>query len=219
MNLTANKLLLVGAGGHCWSVLDSIDRTQYADIAIIDLPEKTGQYVSDVPVVGTDQDIPLLYAKGYQMAIITIGNIGIPKKRMEMYQLLKAAGFSFPSVIDKTAIVSYSGTVIEEGVFIGKGVIVNTRVGLGVCSIVNSGAIIDHDCEIGRFAHVGPGVCLSGGVLVGDNTLIGIGSSIMQSIVVGRDTIVGAGSVVVRDMPDGVVACGNPCRVLRKTEG
>ena len=44
---------------------------------------------------------------------------------------------------------------------------------------------------------------------------IGTSCTILSSVTIGRNSIIGAGSVVTRDVPDNVVAAGNPCRVLR----
>ncbi len=44
---------------------------------------------------------------------------------------------------------------------------------------------------------------------------IGTSCTILSNVTVGRNAIIGAGSVVTRDVPDNVVAAGNPCRVLR----
>ena len=40
--------------------------------------------------------------------------------------------------------------------------------------------------------------------------------SVLPGVTIGDDTVIGAGSVVNKDIPDGVVAAGNPCRVIRK---
>ncbi len=39
---------------------------------------------------------------------------------------------------------------------------------------------------------------------------------IMPGVTIGEDTVIGAGSVVVKDIPAGVVAVGNPCRIMRE---
>ena len=52
-------------------------------------------------------------------------------------------------------------------------------------------------------------------VRIGRNCWIGAGAIILPGVTIGDDTVVGAGSVVPRDLPEGVVAVGNPCRVLR----
>ena len=52
-------------------------------------------------------------------------------------------------------------------------------------------------------------------ITVGDNVWIGAKACLLPGVTVGEGAVVGAGSVVVRDVPPGVVAAGNPCRVLR----
>jgi maltose O-acetyltransferase len=44
---------------------------------------------------------------------------------------------------------------------------------------------------------------------------IGGGAIVLPGVTIGDDTTIGAGSVVVRDIPPGVVAAGNPCKVIR----
>ena len=53
-------------------------------------------------------------------------------------------------------------------------------------------------------------------ITVGDSVWIGANVSVLPGVTIGSNTIIGAGSVVNKDIPDGVIACGNPCRVIRK---
>ena len=50
---------------------------------------------------------------------------------------------------------------------------------------------------------------------IGKNCWIGAGAIILPGITIGDNVVVGAGSVVTKDLPDNVVAVGNPCKVLR----
>ena len=52
-------------------------------------------------------------------------------------------------------------------------------------------------------------------VKIGNNVWIGGGSILLPGVTVGDNVVIGAGSVVTRDIPDNVIACGNPCRVIR----
>jgi maltose O-acetyltransferase len=52
-------------------------------------------------------------------------------------------------------------------------------------------------------------------VAIGDDVWVGGGAIICPGVTVGSRTVIGAGSVVTRDVPDGVLAAGNPCRVIR----
>lgn len=53
-------------------------------------------------------------------------------------------------------------------------------------------------------------------VTIGDNVWIGGNTTICPGVHIGSNTVIGAGSVVTKDIPDWVVAAGNPCRVIRK---
>ena len=53
-------------------------------------------------------------------------------------------------------------------------------------------------------------------ITVGDNVWIGANVSVLPGVSIGSNTIIGAGSVVNKDIPDGVIAAGVPCRVIRR---
>lgn len=53
-------------------------------------------------------------------------------------------------------------------------------------------------------------------VTIGDNVWIGGNTVIMPGVHIGSNTVIGAGSVVTKDIPEWVVAAGNPCRVIRQ---
>jgi len=52
-------------------------------------------------------------------------------------------------------------------------------------------------------------------VSIGDNVWIGAGVNILPGVSIGANSVIGAGAVVVRDIPEGVLAAGNPARVIR----
>ena len=53
-------------------------------------------------------------------------------------------------------------------------------------------------------------------ISIGSNVWLGAAAIVLPGVSVGADSIVGAGSVVTRDIPSGVLALGNPCRVVRE---
>ena len=55
-------------------------------------------------------------------------------------------------------------------------------------------------------------------VTICDNVWIGGHASILPGVTIGEGAVIGAGSVVTRDIPPGVVAAGNPCRIIRHIE-
>lgn len=55
-------------------------------------------------------------------------------------------------------------------------------------------------------------------ITVGDNVWIGGNVCVMPGVTIGSNTVIGGGSVVTHDIPDGVLAAGNPCRVIKKID-
>ena len=53
-------------------------------------------------------------------------------------------------------------------------------------------------------------------IVVGNNVWIGAGVSVLPGVTIGNNSVIGAGSVVTKDIPHGVIAVGNPCRVVRQ---
>jgi maltose O-acetyltransferase len=72
--------------------------------------------------------------------------------------------------------------------------------------------ILTHDASPQRF--VGYGINRVGRVVIGDNVFVGRQSIILPNVKIGSNVIIGAGSIVNKNIPDNVVAAGNPCRVI-----
>ena len=53
-------------------------------------------------------------------------------------------------------------------------------------------------------------------IVIKDGCWLASGVTVCGGVTIGRHCVIGAGSVVTRDIPDGVFAAGNPCRVIRK---
>ncbi|MGF7059792.1 acetyltransferase [Brassicibacter mesophilus] len=205
-------IVLIGGGGHCKSVIDSINRSkEFNIVGILDLPDNVGNEICGVKVLGTDDKLEYYYKNGVRNAFLSIGSIGDVTLRKKLYLAAFDIGYAFPNIIDSTAILS-DKVEIGHGNFIGKGVIVNSQTLIENNCIINTGAVIEHDCHISSFCHIAPGSVISGNVVIGCNTHIGTNSTIVQNIIIGENTIIGAGSVVVKDVRNNSKAYGNPCR-------
>lgn len=210
------RLLLIGGGGHCRSVLDSVSvLNEFSDIGVIDSCDKIGTQILGVPIIGCDGDLTQLFDNGYKYAFVTVGSIGDPRRRVALFERLCEIGFEIPSVVDSSSVVSCHAK-LGKGVFVGKNAVINAGSRIQEGSIVNTGAIIEHDCLIGKFVHIAPGSVLCGEVQIGANTHIGAKTVVKQRLTIGSDSIVGVGSVVSKNIKSNVIAYGNPCKEVRK---
>lgn len=208
--MTGRKLLLIGGGGHCKSVLDSVSSCSiYEDIAIIDQPEYIGKNIGTVAFIGTDADLPALRQKGYTDAFVSVGSIGDTLTRVRLMRNLEKLGFEIPSIIAPDSHISDS-CKIGKGVYIGKSANINYGCYIGDGSIINTAATIEHECKIGEFVHIAPGALVCGGAIIGNNSHIGAHSTILQGIKIEENVMVGAGCVVIRDIPAGKTVVGVP---------
>lgn len=214
--MAEGKLLLVGGGGHCRSVLDCVLRSgQYESIGIIERDGVPETPVLGVRIVGHDEDLPRLFAEGWRSAVVTLGSVGAPARRRILFGQLKALGFQLPVIADSSAVISAHAD-IAEGTFIGKRAVLNAGAVVGACAILNTGAVIEHDCQIGSFCHISPGAILCGAVQVGENAHVGAGAVVIQGLHIGESALVGAGSVIIRDVPAHSTVVGNPGRILER---
>jgi sugar O-acyltransferase (sialic acid O-acetyltransferase NeuD family) len=192
----ANKILLIGGGGHCRSVIDVIElQGKFNIIGIIDdQKEKVGKKVFKYPIIGTAKDL-LNLRKEAEYALVTIGHIHNVEPRKRIFNLLKELNYKIPVIISPLAYVSkYS--FIDEGTIVMHNVIINSNVKIGKNCIINTKALIEHDCEVGDNCHISTGAILNGAVKVGSDTFIGSGAICIQGITINQGSFIKAGSLV-----------------------
>ena len=120
--------------------------------------------------------------------------------------------------------IIHKSSAISSTVQLGRGVHINSLVSvaaftqIGNFVSVNRNASIGHHTKIHDFVTINPGANIAGFVEIGNKSLIGMGVNVLDGINIGENTIIGAGSVVTKNIPDGVIAFGNPCVVIRKNE-
>ena len=109
-------------------------------------------------------------------------------------------------------------------VSIGKNFYTNHNVTILDCAKVTFGdnVFIAPNCVFSTAGHAidseqrSRGLEIALPITVGDNVWIGTNVSVLPGVTIGSNTIIGAGSVVNKEIPDGVIAAGNPCKVIRK---
>lgn len=125
---------------------------------------------------------------------------------------------NYMSIVHPTSYIAHSVEHIKQGLLLEPLALISSCSQIGFGVTIKRGASIGHHANLGDFVNINPGVVLSGHVEVGHGTEIGSGAIVSNNIRIGKQCIIGAGSVVTKDIPDGVVAYGNPCRVVREVK-
>lgn len=193
-------MYLYGASGHAKVIIDILRANQIEINGLVD----------DNPNIQELLGIPVLHqSNGLSLFIISIGNNQIRKKIAEQLKT------SFGKAIHPSAIIS-PNSMIDEGTVVMQGAIVQSCVTIGKHCIINTGASVDHECVIEDYVHISPHATLCGNVHVGEGSWVAAGSVVLPGVKIGKWSVIGAGSVVAKDIPDGVLAVGNRCKVLKK---
>ena len=211
--MSKKKIVLIGGGGHCKVVISILKKLDTFEIEGIVDNYKAGSLISGIKIIGTDNDLKDIHKSGINYALITVGSVRDNIKRYRLFNMAREIGYNFPVIISPEAIVDES-IRIDEGTVIMPGSIINIDSSISKNCIINTGAIIEHDCKIGNHCHIAPGVHISGSVEIGKLSFIGIGATIIQGIKIGKNVIIGAGSAVIKDIPDNVIAVGNPAKII-----
>jgi sugar O-acyltransferase (sialic acid O-acetyltransferase NeuD family) len=190
------EIYLYGAGGHAKVIVDILKSQKIQILGVFDDNPDVKECMG-IPVVNHNVQFPL---------IISIGNNQIRKNIAD-----RLPGVFYTQAIADSAIVSKSAN-IGIGSVIMQGGIIQSSVKIGKHCIINTKASIDHDCIIHDYVHIAPGVVLCGNVEIGEGSFIGAGTTVIQGTKIGKWSVIGAGSVVVKDIPDNVLAYGNPCK-------
>jgi len=117
-------------------------------------------------------------------------------------------------------IIPEFGVTIKDDVWIGSdtrivlGSIRDTYIGKGV--VISQFCNVGHDSIIGDKARIMAGVLMGGYVEIGKRTVVGMGATIRNRVKIGKCSFIGQHANVVKDIPDNVVAFGNPCKVQWK---
>lgn len=209
--MTADRVVIVGAGGFGREVLDVIEAAQRAGA-----PWEFVGFVDD-----GSPDLELLAARGAPLlagfddpalgdAGFVLG-IGDPAIKRKVDGVASGYGLAPVSLVHPSATFG-AGVEIGPGAVVCSQVAVTTNVRVGRHVQLNLGVTVGHDCVIGDYVSAFPNVSISGSVNLGEGVTIGTGAVIIQGVTVGAGTTIGAGAVVTRDLPPDVVAVGAPAK-------
>ena len=209
------KLILLGGGGHCESVIELIQSlSAYRIEGVLDPMYNQGtRKVMEIPVLGDDSRIPEFASQHYGF-VITVGQMKSAAIRRKLYQAVKQAKGFLPTLVAESAYVS-KHSVLSEGTVVLHGAVVNISSHVGNCCILNTGSILEHGSSVGDFTHISTRAVLNGQARCGSNVFVGSGTVVNEGVNIGDNCIVGSGSLVRKNLPPNSKWAGNPLKKLR----
>lgn len=209
--MNSRRLILVGGGGHCKSVIEVAESVGYHILGILDNPSEIGKQVLNYKVIGVDEDM-YKYVNDAEF-VVTVGHIKDAGLRIKLHNMILEAGGKLASLVASTAHVSkYAkigyGTVVMHHAF------VNADAVIGMGCIINSFANIEHDVVIGDFSHISTGAMVNGNCKIGREAFLGSQSVMVNGVKITDGCVIGAGSLVRKNLNVRGIYSGNPTKLM-----
>jgi sugar O-acyltransferase (sialic acid O-acetyltransferase NeuD family) len=203
-------MLIVGAGGHALEVLDVLlESTLSDDLFFYDDINMLSTNLRDYCVLNSEEGVINNLPAKFNF-ILGIGN---PVKRQLVFNKFTNLGGAYLPLISSTSIISQfaNGRCYD----VMKNCFIGPETNIGKACLINTGAQIHHEVEIGEFSEISPMAIILGKAKIGSNCSIGSNATILPNVIIGSNVIIGAGAVVTKNIMDHSVAVGNPAKVIR----
>lgn len=199
------KVVIIGAGGHAKVIADIVEKSKDILVGFLDDNiEKGKNVICNYKVIGKIEECLEIKKQNNNIEfIIGIGSNEIRKEIVNKYRL------KYYTALHPSAQIGLD-VKIEKGTVVMANACINSGVKIGQHSIINTGAIIEHDNIIENYVHISPNVALGGTVKIGENTHVGISAVVKNNISICSDSTIGAGAVVVNNIEEGGIYIGIP---------
>jgi sugar O-acyltransferase (sialic acid O-acetyltransferase NeuD family) len=209
------NIVLIGGGNQAHYTIDIIEKmNQFNILGIIDSVHEIGSYRFGYKILGRQENIvDLIKEHNIECGVISIGDNW---SRYYVYECIKnlAPNFEFVNAIHPSVIIG-NNVILGKGIVAMAGCIFNPKAVIGDFTFFATGAQVEHDCEIDKFASISAGSVTGGYVKIGKFSAVTLGVTIIDRLTIGENTVVGAGSVVTKSLPSDVLAYGSPAKIIR----
>jgi len=184
--------LIIGAGGHGRSVAEAAELSgAFAVVGFLDDSLPAGEAVLGASVLG-----PVLsmvnHCALFDRVIVAIGN---NRLRETIVDQIEAARFEMATVIHPRAFVS-PRAVVGKGSTVMACAVLGTEAKLGVGTIVNCAAVVDHHAQVEDFGHLGVNASMAGGSILGRGAWMQAGSALGYGVVIPAGGVLRPGEAV-----------------------
>jgi len=198
------RLVILGCGGHARSIAEvALDCGRYGDICFIDENAREGETILGFEVR------PSLHGGGNNDFIVGIGD---NQHRAELFGSLDSS--TIAQLLSPLAHLG-RGVSVGCGTFAAHFCYIGPMAAIGYNCIINTGAVVEHEVEVGNHSHIGPNATVSGRSRIGEYAFLGAGSTVIDKISICPHVTIGAGSVVVSDIEEPGTYAGSPARRMK----
>ncbi|NJR20119.1 MAG: acetyltransferase [Hyphomonadaceae bacterium] len=195
-------LYLLGSGGHARSVADVALSLGITRLIFVDSNAEARSNMSGFTAIA---ELPRELEPGYKV-MPAVGSASVRERLCASVSP------------DMLATLIAPNATIGFGATIGAATFVGHHAHIGPCAqiadgvIVNTGAIIEHDCRIGSYSHVSVNSTIAGGCRIGNRTFVGAGSVVIDGIEIADNVTIGAGATVIASIHLAGTYVGTPAR-------
>jgi sugar O-acyltransferase (sialic acid O-acetyltransferase NeuD family) len=207
-------IIFIGGGDHAKVAVGILRKLKcYRILGYVDLKDRGD--VLATSYLGSDKDLVSLATGRKKLgAVLAVGQVGLGRKRQQIWMRLAELPLHFPVIVSPGAIVNEDVSV-SEGTVVMDGAVINCSAKIGRGAIINTNSTIEHDVVIGDWVHVAPGATICGGVNVGRFSMVGAGATVIEGIRITEGCMIGAGATVVGDIVKPGVYVGCPARRIK----
>lgn len=197
-------LLILGFGGHARSVADVALSAGFRSLLFVEPNAQEGEHFVGHPV---QRELPHRLPEGWSC----FPAAGDNHRRQMQVTTIQSAGWPLATVISPSATIG-AGAFVSPGTFVGHHAHIGPMARAGLASIVNTGAIIEHECVIGDYVHVSVHATTAGRSRLGDYVFLGAGATVIDGVSIASHVTVGAGGVVIASIDSPGTYVGVPVR-------
>lgn len=188
------QIILIGGGGHALSLLEAMPARMHAAGYTAPAPSPR----ISLEWLGDDDAFRGRFAPEQVRMLCAFVYGGRPDLQLRRRIIESYADYEFATLVAPSAVVTPSAA-IGAGCELMHRTVVN-RATLGCHCVVNTGAIVEHDCVIGSNVFIGPGALIGGEVEIGPDCFIGLGACIRNGVRIAAGVTIGMGAVITADI-------------------